>query len=423
MMSQEKIGPARLLFPLFLGLTVLLAGCSVEETAPGTEAALRAQIAYRVHSETFYDDSGVALFEYKITQPEVTIPGQESAADAINRYYEHQLEESYALTEGLENARIDQESAREGGYEFIAHVYECTPEVYYNDNNRLSVLNIHYVNSGGAHPYVYYSSETFDLLTGERLTLTDILGAGDEEVREKVYQTALAQIEAKAGTDDFIYYEDYAVTLRDYYDADNFFLYGSNLVFYYQPYTIAPYAAGLPMFTLDLAEVGLPALDPAAFSTNELARELYREAGMLIERNRVCFCEIFGLSMLEVDFSEDLALEGTLYPVIDPRFPSYVDLDAFVYSTYIKQEAAALLASGRYWDIKGWLYADLSKDTGMGYYVDWNNYCYAISEITATEATLQINTTADSPAGHEDVAITVKMIKEDGLWLLEKMFY
>jgi hypothetical protein len=422
-MSQEKTGHPWLLFPLLLALALLLAGCGLEETAPGADTAAHAQIAYRVYSETFYDDFGTALFEYKITQPEVTIPGQESAADAINSYYERQFEESYAITEGLENARIDQESAKEGGYEFYAHVYECIPEVYYNGNNRLSLLNTHYVNSGGAHPYVYYSSETFDLLTGEKLALTDFFGAGDEAVLEKVYQTALAQIEAKVGSDDFIYYEDYAVTLRDYYDAENFFLSGNYLVFYYQPYTIAPYAAGLPMFTLDLAEVGLPALDPAVLSANELERELYRQAGMLIERNRVCFCEIFGLSMLEVDFSEDLVLEGTLYPVIDPRFPSYADLDAFVYSTYIGQEAAALLASGRYWDIKGWLYADLSKDTGMGYYVDWNNYRYAISEITAAAATLQINTTADSPAGHEEVAITVKMLKEDGLWLLEEMFY
>ena len=169
------------------------------------------------------------MFDYKVTQPEVTIPGQESAAAAINGYYELQFEESYALTEGLENARIDQESALEGGYEFYPHVYECIPEVYYDGNNLLSVLNTHYVNSGGAHPYVYYSSETFDLLTGERLALTDFFGAGDEEVLEKVYQTALAQIEAKVGTDDFIYYEDYAVTLRDYYDQIIYFFPGTIL--------------------------------------------------------------------------------------------------------------------------------------------------------------------------------------------------
>lgn len=81
------------------------------------------------------------------------------------------------------------------------------------------------------------------------------------------------------------------------------------------------------------------------------------------------------------------------------------------------------MGNGRYVDRDGKLHADLSKDAGMGYNVDWNDYRYGISDISETSATITIVTVDDSPAGKEDKIIKVKMLKENNKWLLEKMFY
>jgi hypothetical protein len=58
----------------------------------------------------------------------------------------------------------------------------------------------------------------------------------------------------------------------------------------------------------------------------------------------------------------------------------------------------------------------------MGYYVDWNNYRYELSDISESKATITIYTVDDSPAGKEDITIKVNMLKENDHWLLEKMF-
>ena len=52
--------------------------------------------------------------------------------------------------------------------------------------------------------------------------------------------------------------------------------------------------------------------------------------------------------------------------------------------------------SGRYIDKDGRLHGDINKDTGMGYYIDWNNYRFEVNETSESSAIITIYVVDDS---------------------------
>lgn len=106
----------------------------------------------------------------------------------------------------------------------------------------MSFVRSYYANSvtGAAHPSNYQFSEQFDLTTGDRLSLNDFFT--DPETAKERILTLLAEKAADAG-----YTRD---MLEGEFKEDYFYLTDSAFVFYYQPDTLAPYAAGLLEFSI-----------------------------------------------------------------------------------------------------------------------------------------------------------------------------
>lgn len=442
-MKKEQV-QIKLLLVILIS-TVILTGCWAKETTnpqlssvvsskqeqsqkivPESKNQTLLPIELKVHSETFRDDKdGTVLLNLKITYPYLKNPGNSSGIAKINEYYGIQFDDfiSSVLAEGLETARTDKKAAQSGGYEFRPHVYERSAEISYNGNNLLSVLNLQYENTGGAHPNSFWLSETFDVRTGKKLALPDILGGSKEEALAKVYQTVLDKIKATEGTKDFVYQEGYQEYVSKNYAEDDFVLTGNSLMFYYQPYAIAAYAAGIPSFELAYNQLKMPALKISELPKNQLESDLYDQVGKLIDRNKEAYFEIFGLSMLKMQIPANRTEDKVLFPVTDERFVSFADLEQFVRGTYVQRAADALLGNGKYRDVNGKLYGDMSKATGMGYYVNWNDYSFNLEDITEKSAKLLIFTTDDSAVGQRDHTITVGVYKENDAWLLEKMVY
>ncbi|SDG68180.1 DUF3298 and DUF4163 domain-containing protein [Desulfosporosinus hippei] len=417
---------------LMLGL--ILTGCGTKEannqpsssgdTSQQDRAMTALVIERKVHTEAYRDDQdGSVLLYLKITYPEIRNPENNPGISKINEYYSKQCDSflGNALGDGLEMARADKEVALSGGFEFRPHAYERSTEIYYNGNDLLSVVNLVYENTGGAHPNSGWLSETFDVKTGMRLTLADILGGSSEEALEKVYQTVLAKIKETEGTENFVYQENYADNVRRSYSEDDFVLTSNSLMVYYQPYAIAAYVAGIPKFDLPYSQMKTPPLNIPTLPNSQLERDLYSQVGYLLERNKEAFYEIFGLSMLPMDIPEKRGDNEVLFPVIDRRFVNYADFEQFVRGTYIRSEADLLLSNGKYQNVEGKLYGDISKDAGLGYYVNWNDYSYVLETINETSAKLTIFTTDDSPAGKKNMTITVGLQEVNGVWLLEKV--
>lgn len=127
--------------------------------------------------------------------------------------------------------------------------------VKYNDNNILCLEIGGYYYMGGAHGNSYAEFITFDKQNNKFVTLKDILNLGTEkQVAEKLLKALLNQVEVE--TLDDLQNEGFSTEYIK--PTENFYLTPKAIVFHYNPYEIAPYAAGAPEISLafdDLSEV------------------------------------------------------------------------------------------------------------------------------------------------------------------------
>lgn len=127
-----------------------------------------------------------------------------------------------------------------------------TESVLQTSGGLVSVLASGYSYYGGAHPNTYTRSWNFDLTTGEFLTIDDLADPeGDLDGRslsEHVYWELSEQVREQEL--DKGYFDDYDSYLRDFssFAVLNFTEDGLRVTF--DPYIIAPYAAGEQAFTV-----------------------------------------------------------------------------------------------------------------------------------------------------------------------------
>lgn len=160
--------------------------------------------------------------------------------------------------------------------------------------------------------------------------------------------------------------------------------------------------------------------------------DIEKIARKLIDQNHEAFTEIFYLCTLPVEAPGGIVKGDGIYPVKSDRFKTYADLKNFVRSTYVKKEADYLLTNfnnngPQYMNIAGRLFADKSKEGGIGYYKVWDKYGIKLMDIKSDSITVSISLKEDGPdtgpGVQKDINITARMIKENGKWLLEKMVY
>lgn len=111
------------------------------------------------------------------------------------------------------------------------------------DQSVMSLFGNEVTYSGGAHPYVITNSVTYDLQTGQALSLKDVLQ--DNYNKEALYSLVLKALESKA---EELYY-DYQSFLTERFSEDAAFIEDwyfspNGLCFHFFPYDIAPYSSG-----------------------------------------------------------------------------------------------------------------------------------------------------------------------------------
>lgn len=131
---------------------------------------------------------------------------------------------------------------------------EITYHIKLNQNGLLSFGLSNYSYNGGAHPNNDTQYHTFDLNSGQTLSLSDVVAADQLKALIQLEKTKLLANEQENIYQDVS--ETYLALLADttimtaeeqlaaYGTIKNFYLTPSALVFYYNSYDIAPYAAG-----------------------------------------------------------------------------------------------------------------------------------------------------------------------------------
>lgn len=117
--------------------------------------------------------------------------------------------------------------------------FDSTYTVTYNEQAKLSLYFDNYIYMGGAHGGTARVTHTFDLATGNELTLKDVV-SGNPSYVSIINKTIQSQIKARG-----ILLLDEFVTIEP--DRD-FFLKHNGVVVYFGQYEYTPYAAGMPEF-------------------------------------------------------------------------------------------------------------------------------------------------------------------------------
>lgn len=191
----------------------------------------------RWYSDTMPDE---LLMEVELEQ--LVVDKRYAGAEKINQYLQGEMDADIAY--GEETAKWQEETIVEEGDNTGLCGYSLSSTVsdmYYLDENYVSFYQSSYVYLGGAHGMPYHIGYTFDLHTGEMLTLSDIVGNSETELKEIVTKHFAEYI----NTDPESFWENAVDTVRECTDMDSmFYLTEDGIVFYFEPYALACYAAG-----------------------------------------------------------------------------------------------------------------------------------------------------------------------------------
>ena len=224
----------------------------------GAESQVSAQL---YEKEYFSGDGKVLLGKYKYTVPQMAASGEEplaqDIADAFNEEVDALLEEKIdSWDDAMEDALEFYES---GGSASWAEGIYWTDEMSYAANQTEALLNVryeHYVYSGGAHGYTYYTSQMFALKEGCPVTLAE-MAADTESLRKTVADEILRQIETEDLAVQYGYWSDYAAYVNEWMDDHSVYFLpeeeGGGMEIIFPAYELASYAAGPQTFVVDAA--------------------------------------------------------------------------------------------------------------------------------------------------------------------------
>lgn len=130
---------------------------------------------------------------------------------------------------------------------------EVNSDIIYQDSSFISVASTIFSYTGGAHPNSYQVYRSYDLRTGEPITLSDILIPGFEDELYDVAEIEFRMLKEIPPSQPLkvkgYFFEGDKFALND-----NFAIINKSLIFYFNPFEIAPYAVGPTELELKLTD-------------------------------------------------------------------------------------------------------------------------------------------------------------------------
>ena len=179
-------------------------------------------------SKNITDDKGNILITVAFEYPVIENKDNNAFITAVNEQYKKDAEAAISEAEAEFKDSAAAVLASEGK-NYHPMVFTRSFEVSLNQDNLLSITQLDYANTYGAHPNTLKSSKTFNLAENKALTLSEV----KEDAGELI---------------------DYQENIEKALSAVNFCLTEDALVLYYNPYDILPYAAGSPEVKVPYAD-------------------------------------------------------------------------------------------------------------------------------------------------------------------------
>ena len=217
-------------------------------TQPGTEGSTPSEnptvlqkpmyaISLVPQTETATDSNNTVRFKYTHQNISLVLPEPE-VADRIILDYLNRMDRADQYAQTL-RTEILRDEYKDSGVPFMYNV-SYTPMRF--DSMLLSMLETDIEYMGWIHPNDYSHGVTYDLLTGETLKLSDVLC--DNVTVESIAAAAISKVSSQDGlwpNYDEIIQDSFVVGLEKY---DCWYFSENGLCFCFDPYLLAPYAAG-----------------------------------------------------------------------------------------------------------------------------------------------------------------------------------
>lgn len=210
-----------------------------EDNAP--EQAGSVEVEYRIMDGSWYNGDGDVLISHVFEQ--VVVLDRTDAAEKINAQIEEVgeafvSEQSYRIYESEEEMEDYLELAGMGYGDLF---YDMSAEVTHNGDGILSIRMGMDWFMGGVFNADYYGM-TFDLSTGEELTVLELIGGDAEEAEQKLNEIICDYVTKEYGEGLF----DAPDRILAGYSAEeyNFYVEEGQIIVTFETYTFAPGAAG-----------------------------------------------------------------------------------------------------------------------------------------------------------------------------------
>lgn len=196
----------------------------------------------------------IPVLKYNIQYPSFTTTCSQESAQAINLHY---ADLANSMERHVQNVLypLAAESARyiiKNDPPFHSYEFDMSYHVTYNSGCITSLYLEQYSFMGGAHGSTVRTSDTWDFSTGRHLHLGDFYN-GVPDYEDIIKRWIIYEISQILETSPSTYFDDYEKRVSDSFQPESYYLSQEGLVVYFQQYDIAPYATGLPEFTLPYA--------------------------------------------------------------------------------------------------------------------------------------------------------------------------
>ena len=193
---------------------------------------------------------GEAVLTLSLRWPK--LPEDRAGLRRINRCYQRMAGLWQNRWEGAlyQNACETAAAAQAAGRSFSPWEAVLDFTVTYQDEDLLSLYLDAYEYAGGAHGLTVRHADTWDLSTGTPRTLASFFPG--RHWRKEILSALHAQAQSRVAAGTTLYYDNWPELLTAYFDPERFYRTQEGLSIYYPLYTIAPYAEGIPVFSLPL---------------------------------------------------------------------------------------------------------------------------------------------------------------------------
>ncbi|MEL7622141.1 MAG: DUF3298 and DUF4163 domain-containing protein [Clostridiales bacterium] len=195
--------------------------------------------------------NNIPMLTLSVFYPKVYLCNYPYAQNNINSQIQVQVSDflRYASINLYKQAVETYKQSQENGFPFLRYEASLQYNITYNQNCYLSLYADQYEFTSGAHGNTVRMSNTWGIMDGRSIPLSDFFPAGQDYRRSLINQIT-EQAKEKVRQNPGSFFEDYPALIAEYFNEEHFYLKSSGLAIYYQQYEIAPYSTGIVVFTI-----------------------------------------------------------------------------------------------------------------------------------------------------------------------------